>query len=116
MPVYSLLVDGRRRTIEGNVVQGISRTLCEEVQFDERTVTSRDWVSYPILDVLDAPESIAVRLINRPGVPPGGAGEPCHVTIPAAIANAVYDATGLRLRRLPLTPERVLAALRAGRA
>lgn len=107
---------GLRRTIEGNVVQGISRSLFEEVQFDAHSVTSRDWLSYPILDVKDAPESIAVRLINRPEVPPGGAGEPCHVTIPAAIANAVFDATGLRIRRLPLSPERVLAALQEGQA
>lgn len=104
-----------RTTIEGNVVQGVSRTLFEEVQFDERNVTSRDWLGYPILDVMDAPESIAIRVLNRTDVPPGGAGEPCHVTIPAAIANAVFDATGVRMRRLPLTPANVKAALEAVR-
>jgi nicotinate dehydrogenase subunit B len=107
---------GLRTTIEGNVVQGMSRTLFEEVRFDERGVTSTDWLGYPILDVMDAPESISIETINRPEIPPGGAGEPCHVTIPAAVANAVFDATGLRMRRLPLTPERVLAALQQGKA
>lgn len=102
---------GLRTTIEGNVVQGVSRTLCEEVRFDERGVTSTDWVGYPILDVLDVPERIDIHTINRPEIAPGGAGEPCHVTIPAAIANAVFDATGVRIRRLPLTAERVKAAL-----
>ncbi|MDR2213754.1 MAG: molybdopterin-dependent oxidoreductase [Pseudomonadales bacterium] len=102
---------GLRATIEGNIVQGISRTLCEEVQFDERMVQSEDWLSYPILDVMDAPESIEIVTLNRPEEPPGGAGEPSHVTVPAAIANAVFDATGVRIRRLPLTAERVKTAL-----
>ena len=88
-------------TIEGNVVQGVSRTF-EEVRFDERAVRSVDWASYPILEAADAPERIEVAILNRPELPPGGAGEPAHVTIPAAIANAVFDATGVRLRRLPL--------------
>lgn len=100
-----------RTTIEGNVVQGISRTLFEEVQFDENNVNSVDWLTYPILDIGDAPESIEIVTINRPELPPGGAGEPSHVTIPAAIANAVFDASGKRMRRLPLTPERMKAAL-----
>ncbi len=88
-------------TIEGNIVQGVSRTF-EEVRFDERAVRSVDWATYPILDVMDAPESIEVVTIDRPELPPGGAGEPAHVTVPAAIANAVFDATGMRLRRIPL--------------
>jgi CO/xanthine dehydrogenase Mo-binding subunit len=92
-------------------VQGISRTLCEEVRFDANGVTSTDWIAYPILDVLDVPEAIEIHTINRPEIAPGGAGEFCHVTIPAAIANAVFDATGVRIRRLPLTAERVKAAL-----
>jgi len=92
-------------------VQGTSRTLFEEVQFDANRVTSNDWVSYPILDIKDAPESIEVVLINRPEVPSSGAGEPSIRTIPAAIANAFFDATGVRMRRAPLTPERVKAAL-----
>jgi CO/xanthine dehydrogenase Mo-binding subunit len=100
-----------RTTIEGNIVQGTSRTLCEEVRFDENMVRSEDWLSYPILDVKDVPESVEIVTLNRPDEPPGGAGEPSHVTVPAAIANAVFDATGVRIRRLPLTAERVKAAL-----
>ena len=100
-----------RATIEGNVVQGVSRTLFEEVRFDERNVRSVDWVSYPILEIMDAPESIEIVTINRPEMPAGGAGEPAHVTIPAAIGNAVFDATGVRFRRLPLTPELIKAGL-----
>jgi CO/xanthine dehydrogenase Mo-binding subunit len=102
---------GLHGTIEGNVVQGVSRALFEEVRFDERTVNSVDWATYPILEVGDAPESIEIVTIDRRDQPSGGAGEPAHVTIPAAIANAVFDATGARIRRLPLTPERVKAAL-----
>jgi nicotinate dehydrogenase subunit B len=103
--------EGLRYTIEGNVVHGLSRTLFEEVRFDRDKVTSVDWLTYPILDIADAPESIEVVLINRPEVPPTGAGEPSIRVIPAAVANAFFDATGVRLRRVPLTPERVKAAL-----
>jgi CO/xanthine dehydrogenase Mo-binding subunit len=103
--------EGLRYTIEGNVVHGLSRTLFEEVRFDKDRVTSVDWLSYPILDIADAPESIEVVLINRPEVPPTGAGEPSIRVIPAAVANAFFDATGVRLRKVPLTPERVKAAL-----
>ena len=102
---------GLRDTIEGNVVQGLSRTLFEEVRFDREKVTSIDWMSYPILEMRDAPEAIEVVLINRPEIAPSGAGEPSIRVIPAAVANAFYDATGVRLRRVPLTPERVKAAL-----
>jgi CO/xanthine dehydrogenase Mo-binding subunit len=102
-----------RATIEGNIVQGVSRTLFEEVRFDASNVRSVDWISYPILEAMDAPESIAIVTINRPELPAGGAGEPAHVTVPAAIGNAVFDATGVRIRRLPLTPERVRALLLA---
>jgi CO/xanthine dehydrogenase Mo-binding subunit len=100
-----------RSTIEGNVVQGLSRTLFEEVRFDRDSVTSVDWATYPILDMGDAPESIEVVLIDRPEVAPSGAGEPSIRCIPAAVANAFFDATGVRLRRAPLNPERVKAAL-----
>jgi len=103
--------EGLRYTIEGNVVQGLSRTLFEEVRFDREKVTSIDWMSYPILEIGDAPEAIEVVLIDRPEVPPSGAGEPSIRVIPAAVANAFFDATGARLRRAPLTPERVKAAL-----
>ena len=103
--------EGLRYTIEGNVVQGLSRILFEEVQFDTRSVTSVDWASYPILEIGDAPESIEVALLNHPDVAPSGAGEPTIRCIPAAVANAFFDATGVRMRRAPLTPQRVLAAL-----
>jgi nicotinate dehydrogenase subunit B len=98
-------------TIEGNVVHGLSRTLFEEVRFDRSGVQSVDWMTYPILDIADTPESIEVVLINHPEIAPTGAGEPTIRTIPAAVANAFFDATGVRLRRVPLTPERVKAAL-----
>ncbi|MEA2985437.1 MAG: nicotinate dehydrogenase subunit [Alphaproteobacteria bacterium] len=100
-----------KQTIEGNVVQGISRTLWEETHFDNKSVTSVDWLTYPILDITETPESIDVVLINRPEVAPSGAGEPTIRVVAAAIANAIFDATGVRIRRVPLTPDRVKAAL-----
>jgi len=100
-----------RTTIEGNVVQGLSRTLFEEVRFDRDSVLSVDWASYPILDMGDAPESIEIVLINHPEIAPSGAGEPTIRVIPGAVANAFFNATGVRLRRAPLNPERVKAAL-----
>ncbi len=103
--------EGLRHTIEGNVVHGLSRALLEEVRFERDRVTSIDWLSYPILEIGDTPEVIDVVLINRPEIAPSGAGEPSIRVIPAAVANAFFDATGVRLRRVPLTPERVKAAL-----
>ncbi len=100
-----------RQTIEGNIVQGLSRTVFEEVRFDRNKVTSVDWASYPILEMRDAPETIDVVLINSKDVAPSGAGEPTMRCVPAAVANAFYDATGIRMRRAPLSPERVRAAL-----
>lgn len=102
---------GLRQTIENGLVQGISRALLEEVRFDREQVTSADWLSYPILDIQDAPESVDVVLLNRPEAAPTGAGEATPRVVPAALANAFFDATGVRLRRAPLTPERVKAAL-----
>jgi CO/xanthine dehydrogenase Mo-binding subunit len=102
-----------RRTLEGNVIHGVSRTLFEEVQFSREAVTSVDWVSYPILEIQDAPEEIDIVLVNRPDLPPYGAGEPSTRTITPAIANAIFDATRVRLRRAPFTRERVLAGLAA---
>jgi len=104
---------GLRQTIEGNVVQGLSRTLFEEVRFDRDSVKSVDWASYPILEMPDAPESIEIVLIDRPEVAPSGAGEPAMRVIPSALANALFDATGVRIRKAPLNPERVKAALAA---
>jgi CO/xanthine dehydrogenase Mo-binding subunit len=105
---------GLELTLEGNVVQAVSRTLFEEVRFDRDRVLSVDWASYPILEIQDAPERIDIVLINRPDVPSSGAGEPATRTVPAAIANAIFDATGVRIRRVPITPERVKAAFVRG--
>lgn len=103
--------DGLTHTIEGNIIQGISRTLWEEVHFDNRNVTSVDWLTYPILDITETPEAIDVVLINRPELPPTGAGEPSIRPVAAAIANAIFDATGVRLRRVPFSPDKVKQAL-----
>jgi CO/xanthine dehydrogenase Mo-binding subunit len=103
--------DGLVHTIEGNIIQGISRTLWEEVHFDRRNVTSIDWLTYPILDITETPETIDCVLINRPEAAPTGAGEPSIRPVAAAIANAIFDATGVRIRRVPFSPERVKSAL-----
>jgi nicotinate dehydrogenase subunit B len=103
--------DGLVKCIEGNIVQGVSRTLWEEVTFDRKAVTSVDWVSYPILDITETPGEVNVVLINHPEIAPSGAGEPSIRPVAAAIANAIYDATGVRIRRVPFSPERVKAAL-----
>jgi nicotinate dehydrogenase subunit B len=100
-----------RLTIEGNVVQTTSRALKEEVMFDQKNVTSVDWLTYPILDITEAPESIEIILIDHPEIPPGGAGETSSRPIAAALANAIFDATGIRLRQAPFTPERLKAGL-----
>jgi nicotinate dehydrogenase subunit B len=102
---------GLRQTIEGNIIQGISRAVWEEVRFDNTTVTSIDWMTYPILDITEAPESIDIVLINHPELPPTGSGEPAIRPVAAAIANAIFDATGVRLRRVPFTPDHVKGAL-----
>lgn len=104
--------DGVRNQIEGNVLQSLSRTLHEEVQFDASGVTSLDWRSYPILTFEEVPERVEIVLVDRPDLAPTGAGEATTVPTAAAISNAIFDATGVRLRRVPFTPERVQAALR----
>ena len=103
--------DGLEKCIEGNIVQGISRTLWEEVKFDNKSVTSVDWQTYPILDITETPEKIDFVLINHPELPPTGAGEPSIRPVAAAIANAIFDATGVRIRRVPFSPDRVKQAL-----
>ena len=103
--------DGLKNQIEGNIVQTLSRALLEDVKFDTAKVTSLDWARYPILRFSDVPEEIAITLINRPDKPSVGAGEPAASPIMAAVANAIFDATGVRLRSVPFTPERVKAAL-----
>lgn len=103
--------DGLVHTIEGNIIQGISRTLWEEVHFDNKNVTSIDWLTYPILDITETPEKIDCVLINRPERAPTGAGEPSIRPVAAAIANAIFDATGVRMRRVPFSPDRVKQAM-----
>jgi nicotinate dehydrogenase subunit B len=111
--------EGLRHTIEGAMMHGLSRALWEEVQFDQQKVTSVDWVTHPSLRHSDTPETIDVVLVNgdpnpnRPDLPHYGAGEASHKPVIAAVANAIHDATGVRLRRAPFRKERVLAALRS---
>jgi nicotinate dehydrogenase subunit B len=108
-----------RRTLECGLLHSLSRTLHEEVRFDAEKVTSVDWVSHPTLTHADTPETIEIVIVNgdpnpnRPDLPHYGAGETvCKPTL-AAVANAVYDATGIRLRRVPFRPARVLEALKS---
>jgi len=104
--------------MEGQVIQGISRTLVEEVMFDKTagTVTSNDWISYPVLKFGDALPVIDTVLINNLKVAPTGAGETIITLIGSAVGNAVYDATGVRMRQIPLTPANFLAAKAAAKA
>ena len=96
---------------EGNIIQATSRALFEEVTFDRHNVTSVDWDSYPILETPDMPEAIEVVMINRKDLNPRGAGEPSTRPVAAAIANAFFDATGVRLHRAPFSPDNIKAAL-----
>jgi len=93
--------DGLRNQIEGCILQTLGRTLHEETTFDRSRVTSVDWKSYPILSFPEVP-AVDVALIDRPALPPMGAGEAATAPVAAALANAVFDATGVRLRRVPL--------------
>ncbi|HEX9876626.1 MAG TPA: molybdopterin cofactor-binding domain-containing protein [Gammaproteobacteria bacterium] len=104
--------DGVRNQIEGGIVQSASWTLKEQVRFTADRIESVDWASYPILTFVEVPE-VEVVLIDRPELPFAGAGEAAQGPTAAAIANAVADATQVRLRHVPFTPDRVLAALRA---
>ena len=104
--------DGVSNQIEGGLIQSLSWTLKEEVQMDDTQVLSQDWSSYPILTFTEVPP-VEVVLIDRPGQPFLGTGEASQGPTGAALANAVFDATGVRFRRLPLTPDRVLQGLRA---
>jgi nicotinate dehydrogenase subunit B len=111
-----------RHTVECALLHGLSRAIHEEVQFDTEKVTSVDWISHPTLRHADVPERIDVVLVNgdpnpgRPDLPPYGAGEAALKPMMAAVANAIYDATGARIRRVPFRDARVLAALKADRA
>ncbi len=102
--------DALRNQIEGCILQTLSRTLHEEVKFDHSRVTSVDWGGYPILRFPEAP-SIEVALLNHPELPLLGAGEAATAPVAAALGNAIFDATGVRLRRVPFTVQRVKAAL-----
>jgi CO/xanthine dehydrogenase Mo-binding subunit len=103
--------DGIRNQIEGAIVQSTSWTLFEEVTFDRRRITSMDWSGYPILRFPAAPASVEVHIIERPGLPFLGAGEAGHGPTAAAIANALRNAVGVRLRDLPISQDRVKAAI-----
>jgi nicotinate dehydrogenase subunit B len=104
--------DNVRAQIEGSIIQTISRTLLEEVKFDQRRVTTTDWASYPILAFPDVPK-LEIALIDRPHERPLGVGEASTAPVAAALGNAVFDATGLRLREVPFTPDRVKRAFAA---
>ena len=102
--------DGVRHQIHGNVIQSTSRALMEEVSFDRNSVTAREWGAYPIIKFPDVPK-IDVLMLPRQDQPPLGVGESASVPSAAAIANAIFDATGVRFRELPFTPERILRGL-----
>jgi CO/xanthine dehydrogenase Mo-binding subunit len=114
--------EGLRRTVECGMLHSLSRALHEEVAFDREKVTSVDWASSPTLTHMDAPERIDVVIVNgdpnptRPDLPHFGAGETVCKPLIAAVGNAIFDATGVRLRRAPFRAERVLAAFGAARA
>jgi nicotinate dehydrogenase subunit B len=103
--------DGVRHQIHGNVVQSTSRALMEEVAFDRNSVVTREWGAYPIIKFPEVPR-IDVLMLPRQDQPPLGVGESATVPSAGAIANAIYDATGVRFRELPFTPERILKGLR----
>ena len=102
--------EGVRHQIHGNVIQSTSRALMEEVSFDRAQVTAREWGAYPIIKFPNVPK-IDVLMLPRQDQPPLGVGESASVPSAAAIANAIYDATGVRFRELPFTPERILKGL-----
>ena len=103
--------DGVKNQVEGNVLQTVSRVLKEQVAFDRSRVTTVDWASYPILTFPEIPD-VDIDLIDRPAEQPWGVGEASAAVVPAAISNAVWNAVGVRLRSVPFTPPKVLAALK----
>jgi nicotinate dehydrogenase subunit B len=102
--------DGVKNQIEGNIVQTVSRTLMEQVTFNHARVTSLDWASYRIIAFPEVPD-VVIDLIDRPHEKPWGSGEPSASVVPAAISNATFAATGVRLRSVPFTPDKVKAAM-----
>jgi CO/xanthine dehydrogenase Mo-binding subunit len=105
-------LEGLESQMMGSMMMGTSRTMHETVAFDTKRVTGLDWVSYPILRFKDHP-NITYTVTQRLDLPPTGAGEPPDAAIPGAIANAFFDATGVRIRETPLNPARVRNVLRA---
>ena len=103
--------DGIRNQIEGGIIQSLSWTLYESVAFDTKRITSRDWGGYPIVRFTNVPDTVEVHIINRLGMPFLGTGEATQGPAAAALANAIADATGVRVRDLPLTSNRVKAAI-----
>jgi nicotinate dehydrogenase subunit B len=106
---------GLTQTLQANIVQTLSRTMKEEVRFDRSKVTSVDWATYPIARMSDVPPQIDIVLVNRPEVAATGAGEAGTRALAAAVANAIFDATGARLRQVPFTAIRVKTALASTR-
>jgi CO/xanthine dehydrogenase Mo-binding subunit len=103
--------DGLRNQSEGGILQGMSRALVEQVTWNDQRVTSTDWETYPSPYLgIDVP-TVEIVLLNRTGVPATGAGEAAITVVAAAIGNAIFDATGARIREVPFTPERVRTAL-----
>jgi CO/xanthine dehydrogenase Mo-binding subunit len=105
-------LDGVINQIEGGAIQSTSWTIKEQVRFDGERITSDDWTTYPILRFSEVPE-VRVHVIDRPDEPPLGAGEAAQGPVAAALANAVFDALGVRVRELPLSPENLLRAVHA---
>jgi CO/xanthine dehydrogenase Mo-binding subunit len=105
--------DGVRNQIEGGILQALSWTLFESVGFDSARITSTDWSTYPILRFASVPDTLTVRLLDRPGSPFLGCGEAAQGPASAALANAIADATGRRFRDLPLSAAHVKAAIGA---
>ena len=110
--------DGLKNQVEGGIYQGMSRALAEEVTWDDEKITSIDWITYPVQTFGRTPTPVITTVLidRRDGQEAMGSGETTITIVAAAIANAIYDATGARVRQLPLTPARVRAAIEAARA
>jgi CO/xanthine dehydrogenase Mo-binding subunit len=103
--------DGLRNQSEGGILQAMSWTLYEAVTFDQTQITSVDWATYPILRFSAVPDTVEIHVVNRPGMPFLGAGEAAQGPAAAALGNAIAHATGRRFRDLPITRDRIRAAL-----